>query len=139
MTASRTQLSWISRTKNRFVMQNAASAAVADALSKAPKLFGHAKQHRIKTTAKRMATCAATTTIRLVTPPGGPSEIVYRNQRRCRNGLCMPCARIRAREANIRIGKRLDRILADDPTARFAFRDTHKPESSDRRGGRDAR
>lgn len=111
----------ITRRYRRYKMQRAASAALADALKRAPNILGMAKHRRIQVLARRIAACAASTTIRLQTPPGDATRIVYRNKRRCRSGLCMPCARVRAREANQRIAKRLDAILADNQYTRFAF------------------
>lgn len=105
----------------RYKMQRNASAAVANALQHAPNILGIAKHRRLQVLAKRMAACAATTTIKLHTPPGDATRIVYRNKRRCRNGLCMPCARIRAKEANQRIAVRLDAILGESPQTRFLF------------------
>lgn len=102
-------------------MQRAASAAVAEALHQAPPVFGHAKNRRLKVLAKRMAACAATTTIKLRTPPADATRIVYRNTRSCRSGLCMPCARVRARQANDRLATRLDFILGEQPQTRFMF------------------
>jgi len=111
----------ITRRYRRFKMQRAASAAVADALKRAPHILGMAKQRRIQVLARRIAACAASTTIKLQTPPNDATRIIYRNKRRCRSGLCMPCARVRAKEANQRIALRLDAILAEAPRARFAF------------------
>lgn len=111
----------VTRRYRRYRMQHAASFAIADALKNAPDILTPARTRRLKVLARRIETCAITTIIKLETPPGDATRIVYRNKRRCRNGLCMPCARIRAREANQRIGKRLDTILADNPSSRFAF------------------
>lgn len=114
-------LSPITRRYRRYGMQRAASAAVAQALKQAPNLVGHARYRRVQVLARRMAACAATTTIRLHTPQDDATHIIYRNKRRCRSGLCMACARTRAREANQRIGVRLDHILTENPHTRFAF------------------
>lgn len=114
-------LSPITRRYRRYKMQRAASAAVADALKRAPNILGTARHRRIQVLARRIAACAATTTIKLQTPPDDATRIVYRNKRRCRSGLCMACARVRAKEANQRIAARLDAILAEKPQARFAF------------------
>lgn len=121
MTSAPHSPSPITRRFRRYKMQCAATAAVADALKHAPRIFSHAKHQRIRVLARRMAACAATTTIRLITPPGDATHIVYRNQRSCRTGLCMPCARVRAHEANKRLGQRLDAIVAEAPQTRFAF------------------
>ncbi|MDQ8699263.1 protein rep [Hyphomicrobium sp. LHD-15] len=114
-------LSPVTRRYRRYKMQRAASAAVAQALQRAPNILGMAKHRRIQVVARRIAACAASTTIKLLTPPGDASRIVYRNKRRCRVGLCMPCARVRAKEANQRIAVRLDAILAEAPQNRFIF------------------
>lgn len=111
----------ITKRYRRYKMQRAASAAVADALKRAPQIFGYAKSNRLKILAKRMAACAATTTIKLQTPRADATRIIYRNKRSCRSGLCMPCARVRAKDANARIATRLDFILAQNPQTRFAF------------------
>lgn len=111
----------ITRRYRRFKMQRAASAALADALKRAPNILGMAKHRRVQVLARRIAACAASTTIKLKTPPGDATRIIYRNKRRCRSGLCMPCARVRANETNQRIGLRLDAMLAEAPRTRFAF------------------
>jgi hypothetical protein len=111
----------ITRRYRRYQMQRAASAALADALKRAPNILGMAKHRRMQVLARRIAACAASTTIKLQTPPGDATRIIYRNKRRCRSGLCMPCARVRAGEANQRIALRLDATLADSPRTRFAF------------------
>jgi hypothetical protein len=111
----------ITRRYRRFKMQRAASAAVADALKHAPTILGMAKHSRFQVLARRIAACAASTTIKLQTPPHEATRIIYRNKRRCRSGLCMPCARVRAKEANQRIALRLDAIQAEAPRTRFAF------------------
>lgn len=111
----------VTRRFQRYRMQCAASAALADAIKRAPNILGTAKHHRVQVLARRIAACAASTTIKLQTPPGDATRIIYRNKRRCRSGLCMPCARVRAGEANQRIGLRLDAILAEAPRTRFAF------------------
>lgn len=111
----------ITRRYRRHHMQRAASAAVADALKRAPNILSMAKHHRIQVLARRIAACAASTTIKLQTPPNDATRIIYRNKRRCRSGLCMPCARVRAKEANQRIALRLDAIQAEAPRTRFAF------------------
>lgn len=111
----------ITRRYRRYKMQRAASAAIADALKCAPNILGMAKHRRIQVLARRIAACAATTTIKLQTPPGDASHIIYRNKRRCRSGLCMPCARVRAKEANKRVAARLNHILGESPRTRFAF------------------
>lgn len=111
----------ITRRYRQFKMQRAASAALADALKRAPDILDIAQHHRVQVLARRIAACAASTTIKLQTPPGDATRIIYRNKRRCRSGLCMPCARVRAKETNQRIGLRLDAILAETPGTRFAF------------------
>jgi len=111
----------ITRRYRRYRMQRAASAALADALKRAPNILGMAKHRRVQVLARRIAACAASTTIKLKTPPGDATRIIYRNKRRCRSGLCMPCARVRAKETNQRIGLRLDAMLAEAPRTRFAF------------------
>jgi len=133
-----TMLSPISRRFRRYKMQRAASAAVADALKQAPRILSLARQHRIEVLARRIASCAASTTIRLHTAPGDATRIVYRNKRRCRSGLCMPCARVRAKDANRRIGKRLGEIIGEAPNTRFAFRHAHLAQPADCRGLRHA-
>lgn len=67
----------ISRRYGRYQMQRAASAAVADALKRAPNILGMAKHRRVHVLARRMATCAASTTIKMQTPPGDATRIVY--------------------------------------------------------------
>lgn len=111
----------ITRRYRRYKMQRAASAAMADALKQAPHILSLARQRRIAVLARRIGACAATSTIKLQTPKGDATRIVYRNKRRCRSGLCMACARLRANEANQRIAARLDAILAGRPGTRFAF------------------
>lgn len=121
MSAPSIRRSPISRRFARYKMQLAASEAVGRALRMPPASFSSAKQRRLKTLARRMSACAASTTIRLVTPSDGPTKIVYRNKRGCRIGLCSPCARQRARETVQRISTVLDGIIAGQPTSRFAF------------------
>jgi len=121
MTAPTVRRSAISRRFARYRMQLAASAAVGAALRDAPPLFTLAKQRRLKILARRISACAVSTSIRMVTPPGEPTRIIYRNKRRCRSGLCPPCARQRARETVQRIGAILDTTTAAAPQMRFAF------------------
>lgn len=111
----------ISRRFARYKMQLAAANAVGNALRYAPTTGNKLRDRRLKILARRISACAASTTVRLLTPKGEPTKIVYRNKRRCRNGLCPPCARSRARETVQRIAARLDGILADQPKTRFAF------------------
>jgi len=121
MTAHTVRRSPISRRFSRYKMQLAASAAVGTALRHAPPLSDKTRERRIKILARRISACAASTTLKLVTPSHEPTRIIYRNKRRCRSGLCPPCARQRARESVQRIGRILDGIIADTPGIRFAF------------------
>lgn len=121
MTMPSPRRSPISRRFARFKMQLAASEAVGNALHRALPLSDHATKRRLKIAARRISACAASTTIKLQTPPGDATRIIYRNKRRCRNGLCPPCARVRARETVQRITRTLDRIIAEAPATRFAF------------------
>lgn len=111
----------ISRRFARYKMQLASSKAVATALRNAPTLSSRQRDRRLKVLARRIAACAANTTIRLVTPAGEPTRIIYRNKRRCRSGLCPPCARQRARETIQRVARLLDAIIAASPDTRFVF------------------
>lgn len=54
MTPPRVQLSPIGRRFRRYKMQCGASAAMAEALKRAPRLFGHARQRRIDILARRI-------------------------------------------------------------------------------------
>lgn len=121
MTTLNTRASPISRRFARYRMQLAASAAVASALKQGPPQTTPKSRMRLTVLARRIAACAASTTIKLHTPRGDATRIIYRNKRRCRNGLCPPCARHRARETVQRVASKLDAIIAAAPATRFAF------------------
>ncbi|MBX9861163.1 MAG: protein rep [Hyphomicrobium sp.] len=110
----------ITKRFRRWKFQQAASAAVGAALHRAPPLGG-INGRRIETLARRISQCAASATIKLETPPGEPTSIVFRNKRSCRNGLCPQCARRRARDTVRRGAEKLDALMAAAPGTRFAF------------------
>jgi plasmid rolling circle replication initiator protein Rep len=104
----------------RWKRQQASSAAIAAALHRAPPLEG-VRATRIRTLARRISSCAVTATLKLRTPPGEPTVIIYRNKRGCRSGLCPQCSRYRARESVTKAAIKLDNLLASAPGTRFAF------------------
>lgn len=105
----------------RYKMQRAASAAVAAALHRAPPIQSVKNARRLGMLARRITTCAESASLKLLTEPGEPTRIAYRNQRRCRTMLCPPCARERARRTVKRAASVLDAILGEAPQTRFAF------------------
>lgn len=119
MTGFGTQRSPIGRRFSRYKMQLAASASVGAALHRA--VPPDARNKRLTTLARRISECAANTRLHLETLPGEPTKIIYRNRRRCRSGLCPPCARKRARETVLRATRTLDDIIRAAPDTRFAF------------------
>lgn len=120
MTSAPAPRSPITKRFRRWKFQQAASAAVAAALHRAPTLEG-ISDRRVKTLARRISRCAVTATLRMHTPPGEPTSIVYRNKRSCRSGLCPQCARRRARDTVQRAAEKLDALTAQAPDTRFAF------------------
>lgn len=120
MTPSTAYRSPITKRFRRWKFQQAASAAVGAALHRAPPMDG-INSRRIQTLARRISQCAASATIKLETPPGEPTAIIYRNKRSCRSGLCPQCARRRARDTVSRAAQKLDALIAAAPDTRFAF------------------
>lgn len=111
----------ISRQYARYKMQHGAGYAIGAALHRAPPFPSAADNNRIQTLARRISQCAASTTMTLTTPPGDATRIIFRNKRRCRSGLCPPCARRRAWETVKRIAGILDAVTAKSPDMRFAL------------------
>jgi hypothetical protein len=96
------------------------SRAVANALGQTPGDDWEADQIRQRQ-AERIATCAANTVLKLVTPTDDATRIVQRNSRYCRNMLCMTCARYRAYFANQKFMAWIDELRKAQPQTRFAF------------------
>jgi hypothetical protein len=111
----------ISRRFGRYKMQHAAAYAIGAALHRAPPFPSASDNNRIQTLARRITQCAVSTTLKIATPPGDATHIVYRNKRRCRSGLCPPCARKRAWETVKRIAAVLDAVIVASPDMRFAL------------------
>lgn len=111
----------VTKRYRRYRMMVAAAAAVGDALHRAPPFGSQNRDRRLQTVARRISGCAVATTVKLETPPNEATRIIYRNKRRCRNGLCPPCARTRSRETVQRIARVMDGIIAVNSGQRFAF------------------
>ncbi|KUO58128.1 MAG: hypothetical protein APF80_11885 [Alphaproteobacteria bacterium BRH_c36] len=102
MTGPRSTYDWhsaspIIRRFLRALLAKASQQATADALTlaAADPCFAPYRQ-KLATQARRATTCAASTHIKLETPPGEPTRLTISNKRRCRGNVCVGCARQRA-------------------------------------------